>query len=156
MPCPLDTPAAIRFDSRDLADGAHTLVARAEDVAGNARSATEQVVVDNLPPRAGTVTLSGDASEALTAQASGFSGEGVTYDYRWERCDDTGCARSAAPLAHLPGRPARCGTTSARRRRATDGGGTVRVASSQSGLVPRAASPASAVRCPARRSRACA
>ena len=36
-----------------VADGPHTLVARAEDVAGNARTASAAILVDNLPPRAG-------------------------------------------------------------------------------------------------------
>ena len=52
VPCPLDAPATVPLDTRTLADGAHTLVARAEDVAGNARTATARLVVDNLPPRA--------------------------------------------------------------------------------------------------------
>src|SRR3954452_8927470 len=81
VPCPLDAPATIPLDTRTLADGAHTLVARAEDVAGNARTATADIVVNNLPPRAGTVALAGDPSEALTAQPSGFTGENASYDY---------------------------------------------------------------------------
>ena len=37
-------------------------------------------MVDNLPPRAGSVTLAGDPSEARTAQPSGFGGEDTIYD----------------------------------------------------------------------------
>ncbi|HYI18343.1 MAG TPA: hypothetical protein VD836_06515 [Solirubrobacteraceae bacterium] len=144
VPCPRDTPATISFDSRDLADGFHTLVARVEDVAGNARSAAERIVVDNLPPQAGTLTLSGDASEALTAQASGFSGEDVTYDYRWERCDDTACAPIGGAVSRTYRiRPADAGQRLRAVVEATDGGGTVRVASARSGLVPRSAAPLS-------------
>ena len=33
----------------------------------------------------------GDPAEAFTAHPSGFTGEDVTYDYRWERCGDGGC-----------------------------------------------------------------
>ena len=137
VPCPLDAPATVPLDTRTLADGAHTLVARAEDVGGNARTATSRIVVDNLPPRAGTVTLAGDPSEALTAQPSGFSGEDTTYDYRWERCDDAGCTEIGGAVSR---------TYSVRTRDAghrlravviaTDGGGSVRVASRQSEPIP--------------------
>lgn len=145
VPCPLDAPAAIRFDSRGVADGAHTLLARVEDVAGNARSAAARVVVDNLPPRAGTVSLRGDASEAMTAQPSGFSGEGVSYDYRWERCDGAGCSEiGGAAVRTYAVRPRDAGHRLRAVVAATDGGGTVRVASSPSGLVPRAAALAGA------------
>ena len=140
VPCPLDAPAAVRVDTRAVADGSHTLVARAEDIAGNARTATARITIDNLPPRAGTVALAGDPAEALTAHASGFTGEGVTYDYRWERCGDGGCAE----IGGAGSRTYRVRERDAGQRlravvAATDGGGTVRVASAQSGLVPMAA-----------------
>ena len=144
VPCPLDAPAAIRFDSRGVADGAHTVLARVEDVAGNARSAAARVVVDNLPPRPGTVSLRGDASEALTAQPHGFSGEGVSYDYRWERCEGTGCSEIGGAVARTyRARPMDAGHRLRAVVAATDGGGTVRVASSPSGPVARAAAPGS-------------
>ena len=137
VPCPLDASATVPLDTRTLADGAHTLVARAEDVAGNARTVTARIVVDNLPPRAGTVTLTGDPSEALTAQASGFSGEDTTYDYRWERCDDGGCTEIGGAVSRTYSVRSR---DAGHRLRAvviaTDGGGSVRVASSQSGPIP--------------------
>ena len=137
VPCPLDAPATVPLDTRTLADGAHTLVARAEDVAGNARTATARIVVDNLPPRAGTVSLAGDPSEALTAQPSGFSGEDVTYDYRWERCDDAGCAEIGGAVSRTYGvRPRDAGHRLRAVVIATDGGGSVRVASQQSELIP--------------------
>ena len=99
-------------------------------------------VVDNLPPRPGTVTLAGDPSEALTAQPSGFSGEDTTYDYRWERCDDAGCTEIGGAVSRTYGvRPRDAG----RRLRAvviaTDGGGSVRVASQQSEPIPAPAAP---------------
>ena len=147
MPCPLDAPAAIRVDTRAVADGPHTLVARVEDIAGNARTATARITVDNLPPRAGTVALAGDPAEALTAHPSGFAGEGVTYDYRWERCGDGGCVE----IGGTGSRTYRVRERDAGQRlravvAATDGGGTVRVASAQSGLVPMpAAAPSGAV-----------
>ena len=57
VPCPLDAPATVAVDTRAFADGAHTLAARVEDVAGNARSASTRILIDNRPPRAGTVAL---------------------------------------------------------------------------------------------------
>jgi hypothetical protein len=144
VPCPLDAPATVPFDTRTLADGAHTLVARAEDVAGNARTATAGVVVDNLPPRPGTVTLAGDPPEALTAQPSGFSGEDTTYDYRWERCDAAGCTEIGGAVSRTYGvRPRDAGHRLRAVVIAGDGGGSVRVASQQSEPV---AAPAAALR----------
>ena len=138
VPCPLDAPATVPLDTRTLADGAHTLVAaRAEDVAGNARTATARVVVDNLPPRPGTVTLAGDPSEALTAQPSGFSGEDMTYDYRWERCDDAGCTEIGGAVSRTYGvRPRDAGHRLRAVVIATDGGGSVRVSSQPSEPIP--------------------
>ena len=147
VPCPLDAPATIPVDTRAVADGPHTLVARVEDIAGNARTATARITVDNLPPRAGTVALAGDPAEALTAHPSGFAGEGVTYDYRWERCSDGGCVE----IGGTGSRTYRVRERDAGQRlravvAASDGGGTVRVASAQSGLVPMpAAAPSGAV-----------
>jgi hypothetical protein len=133
VPCPLDAAATIPLDTRILADGAHTLVARTEDVAGNTRTATARIVVDNLPPRAGTVTLAGDPSEALTAQPSGFSGEDATYDYRWERCDTAGCTEIGGAVSRTYGvRPRDAGHRLRAVVIATDGGGSVRVASQPS------------------------
>ena len=135
--CPLDAPATVPLDTRTLADGAHTLAARAEDVAGNARTAAARIVVDNLPPRPGTVTLAGDPSEALTAQPSGFSGEDMTYDYRWERCDDSGCTEIGGAVSRTYGvRPRDAGHRLRAVVIATDGGGSVRVASQQSAPIP--------------------
>src|SRR4051794_19195809 len=144
VPCPLDAPATVPLDTRALTDGAHTLVARAEDVAGNARTALARIVVDNRPPRAGTVVLTGDPGEALTAQPSGFSGEDVSYDYRWERCDDTGCAEIGAAVSRTYSvRPRDAGHRLRAVVIATDGGGSVRAASAQSAPTPApAAAPA--------------
>jgi hypothetical protein len=137
VPCPLDAPATVPLDTRSVADGAHTLVARAEDVAGNARAATARIVVDNLPPRPGTVTLSGDPSEALTAQLSGFSGQDATYEYRWERCDAAGCTEIGGAVSRTYGvRPRDAGHRLRAVVTAADRGGSVRVASPQSGPIP--------------------
>ena len=148
VPCPLDAPTSVPLDTRTLADGSHTLVARAEDVAGNARTATAHVVVDNLPPHAGTVTLAGDPSEALTAQPSGFSGEDTTYDYRWERCNDAGCTEIGGAVSRSYAvRPRDAGHRLRAVVIATDGGGSVRVASQRSepiaapAVAPRATQP---------------
>ena len=137
VPCPLDAPATVPLDTRTVADGAHTLVARAEDVAGNARTATARIVVDNLPPRPGTVTLAGDPPEALTAQPSGFSGEDMTYDYRWERCDAVGCTEVGGAVSRTYGvRPRDAGHRLRAVVIASDGGGSVRVASQPSAPIP--------------------
>jgi hypothetical protein len=142
VPCPLDAPAMVPLDTLTLRDGAHTLIARAEDVAGNARSATARIVVDNLPPRPGTVTLAGDPSEALTAQPSGFSGEETTYEYRWERCDDLGCTEIGRAVSRTYGvRPRDAGHRLRAMVIATDGGGSVRAASRQSEPIPAPAAP---------------
>ena len=137
VPCPLDASVATRVDTRAVADGPHTLIARVEDIAGTARTDTARITVDNLPPRAGTVALAGDPAEALSAHPSGFAGEGVTYDYRWERCGDGGCVE----IGGTGSRTYRVRERDAGQRlravvAASDGGGTVRVASAQSGLVP--------------------
>jgi hypothetical protein len=136
VPCPLDAPAVVHVDTRTVPDGAHTFAARVEDIAHNARTATARVVVDNLPPRAGTVTLAGDPAEALTAQPVGFVGEDMSFDYRWQRCDDDGCAeiggatsRVYSVRSHDAGHRLRAVVA------ATDGGGTVRVASAESALI---------------------
>jgi hypothetical protein len=137
VPCPLDASTVSRVDTHTIADGARTLAARVEDAAGNARMATARVIFDNRPPRAGTVTLTGDPSEALTAQPSGFAGEDVAYDYRWERCDGSGCAEIGGAVSRTYGvRPRDAGHRLRAVVSATDGGGTVRVASAQSALVP--------------------
>jgi hypothetical protein len=140
VPCPLDAPLSAPLDTRAFADGAHILVARVEDIAGNARTASTRIVIDNRPPRAGTVTLTGDPAEALTAQPGGFAGEDVTYEYRWERCGGAGCAEIGGAVS----RTYRTRSRDAGQRlravvAASDGGGTVRVASPLSGVVPEAA-----------------
>jgi hypothetical protein len=142
VPCPLEAPAIIPLETRALSDGAHRLVARAEDVAGNVRTSSARIVVDNLPPRPGTVTLAGDPSEALKAQPSGFSGEDVSYEYRWERCDDGGCAEIGGAVSRIYGvRPRDHGHRLRAVVIATDGGGSVRVASARSETLPAPATP---------------
>ncbi len=97
-------------------------------------------------PRPGTVTLAGDPSEALTAQPRGFSGEETTYEYRWERCDDAGCTEIGGAVSRTYGvRPRDAGHRLRAMVIATDGGGSVRVASQQSERIPaRAATPRAA------------
>ena len=137
VPCPLDAPGAVALDTRSVADGAHELVARVEDVAGNVRSTAARIVVDNLPPRAGTVALAGEPSEALTARPSGFLGEDVAYDYRWERCAGAGCTEIGGALSRTyRTRAADAGHRLRAVVTASDGGGAVRVASAPSAHVP--------------------
>jgi hypothetical protein len=140
VPCPLDAPARVPLDTRTLADGRHVLLARAEDVAGNARSAEAGIVVDNRPPRAGTVGLVGTASvsEALTAEPSAFDGQDVAYGYRWQRCDaeGAGCGEIGGAVGRTYAlRPGDAGHRVRAVVLASDGGGSVRVVSSPSELV---------------------
>ena len=140
VPCPLDAPARVRLETRMLADGPHTIAAQVEDVGGNIRADEAPILVDNRPPRRGTVTLVGDAvgSEALTAVAKGFTGEDVAYEYRWQRCDADrkGCReiggavdRTYALRAGDVGHRVRAVVT------ASDGGGSVQAVSAASGIV---------------------
>ena len=90
----------------------------------------------------GTVALHGDESEALTARPSGFSGQDTTYDYRWERCDADGCAEIGGAVSRTYGvRPRDAGHRLRAVVIATDGGGSVRVASRQSEPIPAPAAP---------------
>jgi hypothetical protein len=140
VPCPLDAPARVPLDTRTLPDGTHALLARVEDVAGNARTAEAAIVVDNRPPRPGTVALAGEAqvSEALTAEPTGFAGEEVTYAYRWQRCDAgmDDCSEIGGAVERTYAlRPRDAGHRIRVVVAAADGGGSVRVASAPSGLV---------------------
>jgi hypothetical protein len=95
VPCSLDEAKSLSVDTTTLSDGAQDVVVSAEDIAGNVQTVTKSIVVDNRPPVAGAVSVTGVAMEnqALTAEVAGFSGQGVAYDYRWQRCnaDGTGC-----------------------------------------------------------------
>jgi hypothetical protein len=144
VPCPLNASSTVGLDTRALADGPHALAARVEDVAGSVRTAAGSLLVDNRPPEPGEVRLAADA-EALTAEPVGFRGQGVAYAYRWERCFVRGCTEIAGargrayPLrADDGGRRIRAVVT------ATDGGGTVEVASAPSAAIPGAATRLSA------------
>ncbi|WP_157592140.1 hypothetical protein [Solirubrobacter soli] len=52
VPCSNGAGATLTFDTRTLADGQHTLVAAADDPAGNTTSTTRSIVVDNTAPSA--------------------------------------------------------------------------------------------------------
>ena len=123
-----------------VADGTHTLVARVEDVAGNARTAAARDRRRQpAAARAARVGAGGRAaSEALTAAA-----ERVRRRGRHLRLP-LGALRATASCAEIGGAvvadlraPRRATPGSALRAvvAATDGGGTVRVASAPSGLV---------------------
>ena len=140
VPCPLDAPEHVRLDTRTLADGKHTVLARVEDVGRNVRTDEVPILVDNRPPRRGKVALVGEAavSEALTAEPSGFSGEDVAYEHRWQRCDarGEGCTeiggaveRTYALRSGDVGRRVRAVVT------ASDGGGSVQAVSAASAVV---------------------
>jgi len=140
VPCPLDASADVTLKTHTLADGPHALLARVEDVAGNARTQRAEIVVDNRPPRAGRVELAGEPAlgEALSAQAAGFAGESVEYGYGWQRCDDAGgvCTDIGGALGRTYALRARdIGHRVRAMVSASDGGGTVRVASAPSTVI---------------------
>jgi hypothetical protein len=140
VPCPLDAPARVPLDTRTLPDGPHVLLAHAEDIAGNTRSAEATILADNRPPRAGSVGLVGSAevSEALTAEPTGFDGQDVAYTYRWQRCDAAGggCGEIGGAVARTYAlRPRDAGHRVRAVVNASDGGGRVRVASELSAIV---------------------
>ena len=127
--CADDGPAV---DTRTLADGAHTLVARAEDVAGNARTASARVVVDNLPPRpghghAGRRSVGGAHRAAERLQRRGHDLRLPLGALRRGGCTEIGGAVSRSYRV----RPRDAGHRLRAVVSATDGGGTVRVASAQ-------------------------
>ena len=100
VPCPLDAP--------DQRPARHAQRRRRRPHAGRARGGRRRQRSHRQRRGSSSTTcrrararvaLTGDAAEALTAQPRGFSGEAVTYDYRWERCGDTAASRSAAPCS---------------------------------------------------------
>ena len=140
--CPArSTPRRASASTRgSLADGRHALLARVEDVAGNVGTAEGAIVVDNEPPRAGTVELAGEAalSEALTAVPKGFAGEDVGYVYRWQRCHTEGetCGEIGGAVERTYAlRPGDAGHRLRAVVTASDGGGSAQVASAPSEIV---------------------
>ena len=138
VPCPGRADRTASVDTRVLPDGEHRVVARAEDIAGAVRDVQASLLIDNLPPVAGIVTLTGlpRVGEALTADTAGFSGQGVGFEYRWQRCAEQGCIdiggaveRTYAPRAGDEGHRLRV------RVLARDGGGTTTVVSALTDVV---------------------
>ncbi len=153
VPCPRDVSRTISLDTRSLPDGERRVVARAEDVGGEQREAAETILVDNLPPAAGTVAITGEprVGEALTAEVAGFSGQDVAYEYRWQRCDadSAGCAdvggaveRTYAPRTGDAGHRLRARVT------ASDRGGSTTVMSAPTALVGGGETPAPVIPAP--------
>jgi hypothetical protein len=117
-------------DTSQFADGPANVRFAAEDVAGNIRDTNRTITVDNHPPVAGTVSVTGTAREndALTAEVAGFDGQGVSYEYRWQRCsaDGTGCADIGGAIERTYTlRAADVGKRVRSKVLATDHGGTV-------------------------------
>ena len=140
VPCPLDASARVRIDTRAFADGPHTVQARVEDLGRNVRADEVSILVDNRPPRRGAVALVGEAAatEALTAAVSGFTGEDVAFEHRWQRCDAEGEGCTEIGGAVERAYALRAGDVGHRVRAvvtASDGGGSVQVASAASGIV---------------------
>jgi hypothetical protein len=102
-PCP-NGGAETTIDTRQLSDGAHSVLARAVDAAGNAADQQAQVRVDNTAPvvarpeRSGGGGWSADANPALLVDASdGAGGSGVS-SLGWELCrtDGSDCRSGTA------------------------------------------------------------
>ena len=161
LPCPLDAPARVPLDTRTLPDGRHSLLARVEDVAGNARTAEAAIVVDNRPPRAGTVGLAGAAevSEALTADAERIRragrrlrlplaalrrrGEQLRRDRRSRRAGPTRSDRATPATGSAPSsaRPTAAAASRSPPRRARSSPGRAPARAAGSRLRPRRRSP---------------
>ena len=123
------------------------------------RTAEAAILVDNQPPRRGTVALVGEAtaSEALTAVPSGFTGQDVAYelplaalrragrglhgDRRRRSSAPTRCAPATSAAASAPSspRPTAAAACRWRRRRAPSSAGRARAraAVSRRGTAPR-------------------
>ena len=103
------------LDTKQLSDGAHSVLARAVDAAGNASEQQAVINVDNTAPsvarpqRPGVTGWSPDGDPVVAVDAQDAAGGSGVRSLRWELCrtDGTGCqVGSAAPgpqmTLHLP------------------------------------------------------
>lgn len=109
--CPRDGWAAcqrnregqsVDVDTTQVPDGVHQLTLAVDDAAGNTRTFDGgEVTVDNVPPPAlepgSRPEIRGSAREGDRLEMTDggrWTGDGVSYAYRWQRCDaeGSGCA----------------------------------------------------------------
>lgn len=104
VPCPLTSSGNFTLDTTRLAEGDHTVSLVALDGAGNAtQQADKQLTVtvrrapaasSSSPVTTTNPSWNGGGSPAvgdrLSGNAGGWSGDGNTYTYQWQRCDTQG------------------------------------------------------------------
>jgi hypothetical protein len=104
VPCPLTTSGQFLLDTTRLSEGSHTISLVSLDWSANATTQADKqlTITVRRPPHATTsapVTTSDPSSNGggspavgdhLGGNAGGWSGEGNTYTYQWQRCDAEG------------------------------------------------------------------
>jgi hypothetical protein len=104
VPCPLTDSGQFILDTTHLSEGPHTISLKAIDYSGNptAQSDTQLTVAVRRPPQPSSSapvtttdpSANGGGSPAvgdnLGGNAGGWSGDGNTYAYQWQRCDAQG------------------------------------------------------------------
>lgn len=94
QPCKLAASDTVTFNTRELSEGAHSLRLRTEDAAGNRSTVwSGSITVDNVPPPKSTsapvITGPAREGELLVTDAGAWSGEKLSYRYRWQRQNGT-------------------------------------------------------------------
>ena len=105
-PCP-NGGAETTIDTRQLSDGAHSVLARAVDAAGNVAEQQTQIKVDNTAPvvarpeRSGGGGWSADANPELLINSSDGGGGSGVRSLSWELCrtDGSDCRSGVAAPA---------------------------------------------------------
>lgn len=120
VPCPLSASGQFLLDTTRLSEGQHTISLIALDWSANATAQADKqlTITVRRPPHASSSapvatsdpSSNGGGSPAvgdhLTGNAGGWSGDGNTYTYQWQRCDSQGlnCAAidGATALGYTP------------------------------------------------------
>ena len=106
-PCPPDVLQSLDVDTTKVADGSRLLRLVATDRAGNTRTVNKgYLIVENVPPPASitqpTVTGEKRLNRTLSGDKGTWTGDGITYSYRWQRYEDGAWANvpDATALSH--------------------------------------------------------
>jgi hypothetical protein len=136
VPCPPAAARTVRIDTTAFADGPQAVQVRAVDAAGNVQTAAASVVLDNAPPGAGAVAVTGTvrAGERLQALVSGFAGQDPTVVLTWQRCRQACRSLAAHGDSYVPG-PGDVGHPLRVRVVATDRGGSTTAYSAETDPV---------------------